>query len=218
MRPCHHRIPPACGADDRSETRVQRQSTRPWRWLSGRSSSIRIESAPCRGRSAGWNTPSEGRDHFDRIGTTQRSDARIALVAQLDRVLPSEGRGRRFESCQARQINGLRLCWLRPADDKAKEKPSSTIASAATVQAVSQSCAIALYFRVCAALGQGRWGTRCSDHSGRVGATEIQSPPLRRARNLRHHLPERCRGGLMRGTSSPGAMRQNPVASARPLK
>ncbi len=27
-----------------------------------------------------------------------------APVAQLDRVLPSEGRGRTFESCQARQI------------------------------------------------------------------------------------------------------------------
>ena len=27
-----------------------------------------------------------------------------APVAQLDRVLPSEGRGRRFESCRARQI------------------------------------------------------------------------------------------------------------------
>jgi hypothetical protein len=28
----------------------------------------------------------------------------IAPVAQLDRVLPSEGRGHRFESCRARQL------------------------------------------------------------------------------------------------------------------
>ncbi len=29
----------------------------------------------------------------------------FALVAQLDRVLPSEGRGRTFESCQARHFS-----------------------------------------------------------------------------------------------------------------
>ena len=48
--------------------------------------------------------------------------ARVALVAQLDRVLPSEGRGRGFESRQVRHINekprGLRLgafCFLAAA-------------------------------------------------------------------------------------------------------
>src|SRR5271154_5920030 len=44
---------------------------------------------------------------------------RYAPVAQLDRALPSEGRGHKFESCRVRQIfqrdtrNG-RLGWVRP--------------------------------------------------------------------------------------------------------
>lgn len=33
----------------------------------------------------------------------------FALVAQLDRVLPSEGKGREFESRQARHISALQV-------------------------------------------------------------------------------------------------------------
>ena len=37
-----------------------------------------------------------------------------APVAQLDRALPSEGRGHRFESCRVRQIPINRLCLRTP--------------------------------------------------------------------------------------------------------
>jgi hypothetical protein len=40
-----------------------------------------------------------------------------APVAQLDRVLPSEGRGHRFESCRARQFKAYRLVRCKDGRD-----------------------------------------------------------------------------------------------------
>src|SRR3546814_18576946 len=53
-----------------------------------------------------------GPPHGPIIACTGRRSAlrsgRAAPVAQLDRALPSEGRGHRFESCRVRQISYVR--------------------------------------------------------------------------------------------------------------
>jgi hypothetical protein len=41
--------------------------------------------------------------HIPKETLQSAPDLHKAPVAQLDRVLPSEGRGHRFESCRARQ-------------------------------------------------------------------------------------------------------------------
>jgi hypothetical protein len=47
------------------------------------------------------------------LGTIRYMSARgRAPVAQLDRVLPSEGRGHTFESCRVRQISLLTISGL----------------------------------------------------------------------------------------------------------
>ena len=54
-----------------------------------------------------------------------------APVAQLDRALPSEGRGHKFESCRARHF-GTELRARRPAVLRSKRRPIGPSSDALT--------------------------------------------------------------------------------------
>ena len=54
---------------------------------------------------------------YGQTAKLRHLQSQYAPVAQLDRVLPSEGRGHRFESCRARHlINSLQVvsCFFIP--------------------------------------------------------------------------------------------------------
>ncbi len=91
--PC---APPAC----RSRTCAPR--TRTWRTCSWPSPTPRRTPWPWRYRAAVGAGAAFALKSAPRHETPQWGGS-IALVAQLDRALPSEGRGHRFESCRVRQ-------------------------------------------------------------------------------------------------------------------
>ncbi len=49
-------------------------------------------------------------------------------VAQLDRALPSEGKGRTFESSRVRQsFQGLKLCPLKPCEPRGNTRVTGSL-------------------------------------------------------------------------------------------
>src|SRR5436190_7685033 len=83
------------------------------------------------------------------------NDVRSAPVAQLDRALPSEGRGHKFESCRARQF-GTKLGTPKPAVfalDAATRVRSSTLLEPFRIDLDSLSERAQVIAAVAAALG-----------------------------------------------------------------
>jgi hypothetical protein len=61
--------------------------------------------------------------HWRRLEPFAKRPPGPAPVAQLDRALPSEGKGHRFESCRVRQLPRISLSTRRLASHGAELRP-----------------------------------------------------------------------------------------------